>query len=478
MRRRIAILGLIVAVFALFFILLSGSGESAPDPILVFTKIPATGNHLPGGSENLPPKYKEAEIVSLNYENPDEGIRNLTPEFYSATSPSLSFDNQRIVFSAQEEQNGSWQIWTMSLDGSDKTKIFESTESCFTPSFLPTNEIVFSCEISNPMIGMIYPLFKVQADGSGLEQITFHPHRDFNSSMLYDGRIAMISQQVYPSKKKPLFMVLRPDGTKAQVFYHDNSDFQIKSAVRESHDENLIFVQSDGNVDELVALSYANPLLPKKVIASFGAGHVQSADILDSSRVVISVQNGQNGQNGVFSLSAVGANGDEELIYQDENYHSIQPVAVRNRRIPKKLPSSIADEEGSGILISQDVNHSQIGIEGDPETAYIRIEGIEKTFQEIEVAKDGSFYLRVQSDMPIRFVSLDAKKERLRGPSEWIWLRTNERRACVGCHARKEMSPVNLVPMAIKKDPVIITDTSRVASMSEVQAVREIVNEN
>lgn len=474
MRRRIAIIGILVAVFALFFILRTGSGESTPDPILIFTKIPAAGNHLPGGSENLPPDYKEAQIVSFNYENPEDGITNLTPGFYSATSPSISFDNQKIVFSAQEKQNDSWKIWTMSLDGSDKMKVFESTESCFTPSFLPTNEIVFSCEISDPNIGMVYPLFKVQADGSGLEQITFHPHRDFNTSMLYDGRIAVISQQVYPSKKRPLFMVLRPDGTKAQAFYHDKSDFQIKSTVRESRDEDLIFVQSDGNEDELIALSYANPLLPKKIIASFGAGKIQSVDILDSTRVVLSVQ---NGKNGAFGLSVVSFNGDEELIYEDKNYHSIQPVAVRKKRIPKKLPSSIAHEEGSGILISQDVNHSQIEIEGDPQAAYIRVEGIDKTLQEFEVAEDGSFYLSVQSDMPIRFVSLDAKKERLRGPSEWMWLRTNERRACVGCHARKEMSPVNLVPMAIKKDPVIITDTSRVASMAELRAVREIVNQ-
>lgn len=474
MRRRIIFIGIILAVFVLFLILRAGAEGGAPEPILVFTKIPAAGNHMPGGSENLPPDYKEAKIVSLNYENQEDGIRYLTPDFYSATSPSLSFDNGQIVFSGRENETDSWTIWTMNLDGSEKKKIFESTENCFTPSFLPTGEIVFSCEIQDPQIGMTYPLFKVHADGSGLEQITFHPHRNFYTSMLYDGRIAMVSQQVYPAKKRPMLMVLRPDGTKSQAFYHDKSDFQIKSTVRQSRDGKLLFVQSDGNVDELVALSYANPLIPKEIIVSNDAGRVESADILDSTRIVFSAQIDQNRE---FGLYAINFEGDEELIYREENVHLIQPVAARIKRIPKRLPTSIADEEGSGILISQDVNHSQIEIEGDPQAKYIRIEGIDKTLDEIEVAEDGSFYLRVQSDMPIRFVSLDEKKEVLRGPSEWMWLRTNERRACVGCHAKKEMSPVNLVPLAIKDDPIIITDTSRMATMAEVQAVRELLNE-
>ncbi|MDZ7717400.1 MAG: hypothetical protein U5K72_01110 [Balneolaceae bacterium] len=140
------------------------------------------------------------------------------------------------------------------------------------------------------------------------------------------------------------------------------------------------------------------------------------------------------------------------------------------------MPSSISDEEGSGILISQDVNHSQIETDGDSKTKYVRIESTDKILDEIEVAGDGSFYLKVQSNMPIRFVSLDANRERLRGPSGWMWLRTNERRACIGCHAKKEMSPVNRVPMAIKKEPVIITDTSRITNMAEVQALREMIN--
>jgi len=93
------------------------------------------------------------------------------------------------------------------------------------------------------------------------------------------------------------------------------------------------------------------------------------------------------------------------------------------------------------------------------------------------VAKDGSFYLRVQSDMPVRFVSLDENKNVLRGPSAWVWLRSDERRACVGCHTKKELAPQNIVPQAISEGPVMITESSRAIGEAEVHAIQEMVNQ-
>ena len=444
-----------------------------PEPIIVFTQV-SSASTIPVTNENIPPAYDKARIVSLNYENREAEVKNLTPKFYSAASPALSFDNRRIVFSAKEKESDFWQIWTMSLDGSDKTKLYEGDMNCHTPSFLPTGDIVFSCEAEDPVAGVIYPLFKIQSDGSGIERLTFHPHRDLRTSMLKDGRIMMVSQQVYPEKSEPTLMVLRPDGTKSQAFYHNPSYFRVKSVVRESQDEKLIFVQSDGKVDELVALSYANPLLPKEIITSQAAGGIHSADIMNANHLVLSFR---SEPGGAFSLFKIHFDGSEELVYKDPKVHSIQPVAVRKRELPKKLPTSISNEEGSGILISQDVNHSQINSNGMAETKYIRIEGIDKILNEIEVGQDGSFYLRVQSDMPVRFVSLDANKKVLRGPSSWVWLRTNERRACVGCHAKKEMTPVNRVPMAIEEDPVLITDTLRAIPSDEAEVLQKVISQ-
>ena len=474
MRKRWIFAAILAAVFVTLLILRSGSDNPVTDPIVVFTQIPADANTLPGGTDLAAPDYRQARILSLNTDQPDKEPTPLTPDFNSAASPSLSFDNRTIVFSAKESEDDPWQIWAMSLDGSDKVKLVDGDHNCYTPSFLPTGEIVYSCEVNDPVAGTIYPLFKVQPDGSLPEQITFHPHQDLHPSMLFDGRIAMISRQLFPEKIDPLLLVLRPDGTKAQAFYHKRTENSIKSTVRESRNESLIFIQTDGNRDELVSLSYANPLLPAETIINQDAGTLHSADLLDSTRVVLSAI---RSQNNLFGLRIVGPDGSDKYLFEEDGYHSIEPVAVREKRLPRKLPSSISDEPGSGILISQDVNHSQIDLVEGTETRYVRIEGVGTTLDEIDVADDGSFYLRVQADMPVRFVSLDENRRVLRGPSAWVWMRTNERRACVGCHAKKEIAPRNIVPQAIKEEPVMITDSSRAIGVAEVRAIREMVNQ-
>lgn len=474
MRKRIIFVSILALLLAMLFILRSGSDKSITDPIVVFTQVPADAGTLTARTDLAIPDFNQARVVSLNMDKPEASPSILTPDLYAASSPSLSFDNRTIIFSAKELVDDSWQIWTMNLDGTDKVKLTDGDRNCYTPSFLPTGEIVFSCETEDPIAGTLTPLFKVQADGSRPEQITFHPHRDLYTSMLYDGRIAMISQQLYPDREDPILMVLRPDGTKAQAFYHKRTDSRIKSTVRERLDESLIFIQTDGSKDELVALSYANPLIPAKTIVSQETGSLHSADILDSTRVVLSAK---GSESDLFGLRIVGPDGSDEFLFEEEGYHSIEPVAVRDKKVPKKLPSSISGEPGSGILISQDVNHSQIDLEGDPETKYVRIEGVGTTLDEIDLAEDGSFYLRFQSDMPVRFVSLDENRRVLRGPSAWVWMRTNERRACIGCHAKKEIAPRNIVPQAIKEEPVMITDSSRVIGVAEVRAIRDMVNQ-
>ena len=75
----------------------------------------------------------------------------------------------------------------------------------------------------------------------------------------------------------------------------------------------------------------------------------------------------------------------------------------------------------------------------------------------VRIKADGSFYLKIDADIPFRIESLNKQGEVVRGPSDWIYLRPNERRACVGCHADHELAPKNFQPLAIKEDPVVLS---------------------
>lgn len=164
-------------------------------------------------------------------------------------------------------------------------------------------------------------------------------------------------------------MVLRPDGTQAQSFFHEESDARINSVVRETPGGELVFVKKGDAGETLVALSHADPGRAERVIASYGTGSVQSADVLASGRLVVSAR---SPESGVFVLYRLDENGEADRIHMDSGYHAVEPVAVRPRVVPPVLPSTVNPGRGSGIMLSQDVDHSRIRLEGDPETEYVR----------------------------------------------------------------------------------------------------------
>jgi len=67
------------------------------------------------------------------------------------------------------------------------------------------------------------------------------------------------------------------------------------------------------------------------------------------------------------------------------------------------------------------------------------------------VEKDGSFYIAVPPDRPVRFELLDANGAVIRAQQSWIWSRPGEERGCVGCHENKAIAPENRWPLALKR---------------------------
>ena len=127
---------------------------------------------------------------------------------------------------------------------------------------------------------------------------------------------------------------------------------------------------------------------------------------------------------------------------------------------PRILPSAVDTANMTGLLMSKDINHSILPVnplvEGDAQADRIRVSGLEGPLGEVMVKEDGSFYLKTGANMPFRIEALNSQGETVRGPSGWIYLRPNERRGCVGCHADPELAPENIQPLAVKDPPVII----------------------
>ncbi len=68
------------------------------------------------------------------------------------------------------------------------------------------------------------------------------------------------------------------------------------------------------------------------------------------------------------------------------------------------------------------------------------------------VETDGSFYVHVPHDTPLRFELLDSSGRVVAAQKSWSWQRRGEQRVCIGCHAGPERAPENAVPGILLRD--------------------------
>ena len=145
-------------------------------------------------------------------------------------------------------QNDPWQIWEMNLTNTKIRQITSSQENCTDPDYLPDGSIVFSRLNVNDTLKAGHSLYTCNPDGSNLTRITFNPHTYFASTVLKDGRVLSISRQVFPVNGDQSFVILRPDGTKAELFYEGTDGSTLVNRARKRIMVKIVFIESDKKV--------------------------------------------------------------------------------------------------------------------------------------------------------------------------------------------------------------------------------------
>lgn len=449
MKRSKQIHRLLIGVLLVGFSLMTSScSEQVPrEGKVVFTQIPVqavSNDQLKIGD------FRYVSGMKIAMAELDESIKNieiLTEDFYSARSPVISYDGKFMLFSGQKETSAVWQIWKLDFVENIMSQITKSDQNCTDPLCLPDGRIAFSKQINGEKTLTYHALFSCFPDGSDERRMTFQPHEDVSANMLNDGRLIVSSKQIYPEDGALKYLAVHPDGTKAELFYQTTNAINSLSKAWESKDRKVFFSES-GN---LVSIDFNRPLNSRKLLSDESQGFYLSLFPIDEQKMMASILKPNEHTFGLvlFDIS----NPETNIIYvNNSDYHAVELVKVMNRPIPKKLPSTVNMERESGYFVCMDVNQNDRMDE--VEISKVQVLGMDKVFGETEVEEDGSFYLEIGADQPIRFQALDKAGVAVNEPSSWMWVRPNERRGCVGCHEDREMSPDNVVPLAIKKLPV------------------------
>jgi|WetSurSiteA1Bulk_404760.scaffolds.fasta_scaffold01406_4 hypothetical protein len=442
-------------------IIYSCSNRQVNQGMLILTETPGNINsqdYLSGVSGN----YLRGARISSIIPGKTSSQNVLTKGFYSACSPDISYDGKSILFAAQPKQEDPWQIWEMNLDNLKSRRVTSSDEHCTDPVYLPGGRLAFSRMTVNDTVKSAYCLYTCNLDGSDLRQITFSPADNLATTLLKDGRLLTVSRQLFPGEKDPMLMVMRPDGTKADMFYKSTETTTLISSAHESTDGKLLFIESRNEATpkgHLVSITYNRPLHSRIDLTSGVDGDFCAVLPFEPHRYLVSCRKADSDHFALYEFDPEKKQLGE-MVYSDPEYSIVDILLAEAYERPRKLPSEVDLLVKTGLLLCQDINFLNPllsdSLSDKHKASKIEILGIDTTYGVVEVENDGSFQLKVMADTPFRIKTLDEKGNIVSGPCSWLWLRPNERRGCIGCHEDPELAPENRVSLAIKKSPVII----------------------
>ncbi len=404
--------------------------------------------------------FSGAKIMMMDPTHTDRPALLLSNDFYSACSPVISFDARKMIFTGQKSDNSVWQIFEMDLVNLQYEQLTNSITNCVDPSYLPGKKIVYSKFMHGEKGSKGYALFVMNADGSQEEQITFSPGFYNGTTVLHDGRIISMNRQASHESNQTNLMVMRPDGTKEMLFYKTKDGGQLMAEGKESEDGQIYLIEKNKEgLGELLAISYNNPKKSKKLVTEKGAGDFIGINTINNKRLLVCYRTSKDDAYGLYELDPENMSLVRSFFY-DSRYKTIQAAVVEKRKMPKNIPSEVKMEEQTGLLLCQDVNFTgfleDTVLTKASKAVKVEVLGLESSLGTVDVEKDGSVYLKIKADTPFQLQTLDEQGQIINGPSSWMNLRPNERRACVGCHQGNEVVPQNRQPLSVLKEPVRI----------------------
>ena len=266
--RRPGVLPVCAALFVLAGGCTSGDGGSVspgsgqgPDPVVLdfpiaYVKRPVPAAEAPAlDARRLLGFEPGADLYVRDRASPSAPERNVTFEITRGAGDvrdvEPSWDGTRLVFAlrepliegADEEDQPTWNIWEYEVPTRTLRRVIASDLIAeeghdVAPHYLPDGRIVFSStrqrqgraillDEGKPQFAAqdedrtepAFVLHVMDADGSGLRQISFNQSHDLDPAVLDDGRIVFSRwENAGPNNEVNLYTV-RPDGTDLQLLY-------------------------------------------------------------------------------------------------------------------------------------------------------------------------------------------------------------------------------------------------------------------
>lgn len=167
---------------------------------------------------------------------------------------------------------------------------------------------------------------------------------------------------------------------------------------------------------------------------------------------------------GLYALNV--ATRELKLIYNDPEIADVDPLPLTSQSSSVQHHSQLASQSTSGRVFCNSVFNTDQPYDTNAVRFVRVVEGVQmgqsiaanasfrtRDLGVAPVHPDGSFFVEVPADVPIRFQLLDEDGRMLIHETEFLYVRPGETKGCVGCHENRKESTRGARPLALKDAP-------------------------
>ena len=435
MRTRVLVL---LPVFLAVFLMLSHFSASTATqkqfPSIVYTSAP---QFLPTAWLTGGERFPSGAAIMLRK---DGGSRKLITSFVASADPDVSFDGSKILFSGKKSTTDAWQIWEIGLDGTGLRQITFTKADSVRPFYLPEDRIVYSRRIDGRLV-----LESLPAGGGTATGLFYAPGNAIATDVLRDGRILFDSSYPLGSAAPEIYTVYS-DGSGVESYRCDHKIRRFGGRQIASGD--IVFSTGRG------LARFTSPSAQQVSVATPAGEYAGDiAELSDGSWLL----SRRNSHSAPFQLITWKPGQATPAPVISDNANLIQAQIVAGRSVPNRHPSALHPWKTANLL-ALNVYTSKYNFAAGS-VASVRVygqttDGKEKLMGTAPVESDGSLYVKIPGDAPIKFELVDKQGGSLKKQAGWMWARAGEQRVCVGCHAGPEHSPENAVPQILLRSTI------------------------
>lgn len=446
----------------------------------------------------------------------------LVPQFHSAADPEVSYDAGHLLFSGKQRETDPWNIFEMDIATHEVRQITRDLGNCRRPHYLPRQfmlvavtpppqqapassqpsgeaeiegKVTFrSADEAWTLIGFVRELSDIRAeasslpvtrlyscrpDGTQVRRLTANLSRDFDPSVLPDGRIVYSAWRRHSLARGWKgwidLQAVNTDGTDVMPMCANVGKLSKRMAVAIPRGllGKLVFVESDvvpwDGAGELASVDLRRPLATYGTLKTDDNYVYHSPSFFAEDKILVSRRPRDDSASHAVGILRL-TDGEWTPLFDDPRYHDFHAKILAARPQPDGRSSVVDDHDPLGTLYCLNVNISDLPkeqqiaagtakavriLEGVPITRNGKecdptaLDGaVRRLLGEIPLYPDGSFQVKVPGGVPLEIQLVDERGMNLRSCG-WIWAQNRFYQGCIGCHEDRELVPDNRMADAL-----------------------------